>query len=531
MRIRQLISTIAITALSSLIALSTPAQAATSTTGQVDVHTEHLALDLLNSRSAIGDEHYGFATGQGGDGVTVYIIDSGIDIKSPEFKGKTITGENFVPDGRDWTDCWGHGTAVASLAAGNTLGSAPNSTLVSLRVFACDGTMPNNAVLLDALQWVLDHHKPGTPGVVNLSMGSGANSTIDAKVQLLIDAGLTVVVSAGNKTRDACGYSPARVADAITVGNAAMWDMLTPADSSNYGSCVDLFAPGTDVEVATLSTSPLPYQTGSGTSYAAPLVAGLAARYLSAYPEAAPKTVTDYLIASATPDILSDIRADTANRFAYMTDSDLRAPETVPGPVRVTRVSPYVQCIALDFLDPLYSGTTHPLIGYTFTFTAKGQKTATVDVKVNDFDALMGSAMACSPTIAPGIKYTVSVAGYSALGTGQPTTLGNAFAYDYAAKPANLSATSTSKSTTVVRWSASTSPASLGFAKFVRYEYRTSLDGTAGKKWTAWKSNGSSTSVTLTKLTPGATRLVQVRVVTKAEEYGLTGQVVNKSPK
>jgi subtilisin family serine protease len=528
MRLRNLLSSTVAATLAALIAFGAPAAQAANAT--VNIRTDRLALDLMDSRNYIGDQHYGYTAGQGGDGVTIYVIDSGIDPQSPEFTGRNITGENFVPDGRDWTDCWGHGTGVASLAAGNTLGVAPNAKLVALRVFACDGLMSTTDQLLNAIQWVLDHHAPNTPAVVNMSLGSSASTTIDNKVQLLINAGIPVVVSAGNKSRNACGYSPARIPDAITVGNAVIWDVISPAETSNFGSCVDLFAPGTDVDVAALSTESNPYVASSGTSFAAPLVAGVAARYLSAFPSATPRDVSAYVTSTATPGTLSEMPAETANLMAYITDADLRAPETVPGPPRAIETYPYVQCIVLSFSEPIYSGTAHPLLGYTVSLTAKNQKTLTFDLKNNDWDVMSGSSNLCTGVV-PGVKYTVTMNGYSALGAGLPTVVNSAYAYGYAAKPANLTATSTNRTTTTVRWTASTTPASLGYAKFVRYEYRTSLDGAAGKKWSAWRSNGSGTTVSLKNLTPGATRLIQVRVITKAEETGKIAQVLNKSPK
>ncbi|MBU6375017.1 MAG: S8 family peptidase, partial [Bdellovibrionales bacterium] len=171
-------------------------------------------------------------------------------------------------------DCNGHGTHVAGTIGGKTVGVAKDVSLVSVRIFDCSGSSAFSTIIA-GMDWVVANRK--LPAVANLSLGGGASLAVDMAIQRLIESGVITVVAAGNDGKDACSYSPARAVNAITVGAAESSDAR--AFYSNYGSCVDLFAPGTAITSAWFSDSNA-YNTISGTSMATPHVVGVAALQL-----------------------------------------------------------------------------------------------------------------------------------------------------------------------------------------------------------------------------------------------------------
>lgn len=248
-----------------------------------------------------------------GAGVTVYVVDTGILAGHIEFGGRVAAGFNAVNDKAGTTDCNGHGTHVAGIVGGALYGVAKSATLVPVRVLDCSGSGSVSDVMA-GLDWILqDHSQSATPAVVNMSLGGYASSALDAEVQLLIESGLTTVVAAGNNNEDACNASPARVPAAITVGASNESDQR--ASFSNYGGCVDLFAPGTGILGAWYS-SPTAAAITSGTSSAAPFVSGVAAICLEKYPTASVATVTQTILAQATPDVITDANG-TPNKLLY----------------------------------------------------------------------------------------------------------------------------------------------------------------------------------------------------------------------
>ena len=221
-----------------------------------------------------------------GAGVTAYVVDTGIRSSHEQFDGRARSG--FDAYGGDGSDCHGHGTHVAGTIGGRTYGVAKDVSLVNVRVFGCDGSGSTSKIVA-GLDWIVSHHPSGTPAVANLSFGGSTSSTIDSAVKRLIADGVSAVVAAGNQKRDACKGSPARVSDALTVAATDQNDKR--ASFSNYGSCVDLFAPGVSI-LSTLPGSDTATGLKSGTSMATPHVAGVAAQFLQTVPVATPKMVT-----------------------------------------------------------------------------------------------------------------------------------------------------------------------------------------------------------------------------------------------
>lgn len=251
-----------------------------------------------------------------GAGVHAYVIDSGVRLTHEDFGGRAVSGFDAV-DGGVADDCHGHGTHVAATLGGETYGVAKGVTLVSVRVLDCWGTGTTSSVIA-GVDWVTANHVK--PAVANLSLAGSASPALDAAIEQAIAAGVAVVAAAGNEARDACGYSPARVAAAITVGASTSSDARWAL--SNTGSCVDLFAPGAEI-VSAGHAGDGAMQTLSGTSMAAPHVAGAAALYLERNPGAAPADVSADLVSQASPDRLTATGAGSPNLLLYSAPSDL----------------------------------------------------------------------------------------------------------------------------------------------------------------------------------------------------------------
>lgn len=266
-------------------------------------------LDRIDQRSLPLDDSY--APEGTGVGVTVYIVDTGIDAGHVEFGSRVVDGFTAFADGRGTSDCNGHGTHVAGLVAGATYGVARSAALVPVRVLDCNGSGSVSSVLA-GLEWIL--RQPRRPAVVNMSLGGAPSSALDLQVAAIVAAGIPTIVAAGNGNEDACRTSPARVPVALTVGATTEGD--TRASFSNYGTCVDLFAPGVNI-LSTSNGSATATSVGSGTSSSAPFVAGVAALCLERYPAASPGAVAETLRAHATADVLGAVGDGSPNRLLY----------------------------------------------------------------------------------------------------------------------------------------------------------------------------------------------------------------------
>jgi aqualysin 1 len=263
------------------------------------------ALDRVDQSGLPLDSRYVYPGT--GAGVNIYIIDSGIRSSHVEFTGRVAAGFSFVDDGNGAEDCMGHGTHVAGIAAGSTYGVAKEAMLHPVRVFGCSGGTSISTVIA-AVEWVTAH--AAYPAVVNMSLGGALSTALNGAVIASIESGLTYTVSAGNAYADACRYSPAAVAAALTVAASNSAD--SAATFSNYGSCVDLYAPGVGV-LSAWPTGDEGTRFLNGTSMSAPHVAGAAALYLQAYPGASPADVAAAVSASATQKKILPRMSNTIN--------------------------------------------------------------------------------------------------------------------------------------------------------------------------------------------------------------------------
>jgi subtilisin family serine protease len=264
-------------------------------------------LDRIDQRNLPLNSTYNYYAD--GSGVQVYIIDSGIRIRHEDFGRRAKMGFNAFNDGKD--DCGGHGTHVAGTVGGTVYGVAKKVSLVAVRIFGCFGVTPASTMIA-GIDWVTANHVK--PAVANLSARGPANAAVDLAVMKSIQAGITFVVAAGNDSTDACKYSPARVEAAITVGATTGWDVR--ASFSNFGSCLDLFAPGARIGSA-WHTSNTATWTLSGTSMASPHVAGVAALVLQGSPYATPAAVAQAITSNATPGNISFAGLGSPNLLLY----------------------------------------------------------------------------------------------------------------------------------------------------------------------------------------------------------------------
>ncbi|MDF0374009.1 S8 family peptidase [Streptomyces sp. KA12] len=244
-----------------------------------------------------------------GEGVTAYILDTGIESAHSEFGGRVGAGYDAIGDGRDGEDCNGHGTHVAGTVAGATYGVAPAASLVPVRVLDCEGS-GTWAGIIAGLDWIAQNAEQ--PAVVNASLGGPASSAVDDAFDALAAEGTLPVVAAGNEDQDACDVSPARADGVLAVGASDNQDRQ--ATFSNWGTCVWLYAPGVDIVSAKLGGGST---TLSGTSMASPHVAGAAALYKEQHPDASPQEVADALATEATPDVLTDLGAGSPDRLLH----------------------------------------------------------------------------------------------------------------------------------------------------------------------------------------------------------------------
>ena len=356
-----------------------------------------------------------------GSGVKAYIVDTGVLTSHSEFAGRIASGFTAVSDANGVNDCNGHGTHVAGTVAGATYGVAKLATVVPVRVLDCAGSGYLSSVI-SGLDWIGSNHAAGTPAVVNMSLGGGASSTLDSAVEALVSKGLTVVVAAGNSAADACTSSPARTPGALTIAASNSTDGF--ASFSNFGSCVDLIAPGVSITSAWIGSSTATAQI-SGTSMASPHVAGLVASAMTAG-YLAPNQVEFVIESGAAGSAISSAPAGTANLLAQVVALAPTEPKPeVPTESVTVPVAPVLTEAAFSKNTARISWTISPdggspLLSHSVRVWERGQLVRKVDVAANVTTARLTG-------LKWGVSYTFTVVATNAIGTSVDSAVTSAY--------------------------------------------------------------------------------------------------------
>ncbi len=279
-------------------------------------------IDRIDQASLPLDTKYNY--NYTGSGIDVYVIDTGIKFDHTEFGGRAVFGYDAF--GGTGTDGNGHGTHVAGTVGGTIYGVAKAVKLYAVRVLDNSGNGTTTGVIA-GVDWVTGHHTTNN-AVANMSLGGGASTTLDDAVKRSIADGITYAIAAGNSYANACNYSPARVPEAITVAATTSTDAFATS-YSNYGSCVDILAPGSSIKSA-WHTSTTATNTISGTSMASPHVAGVAALYLHQYPGSTPATVASAIVNNATLNKITSVPTGTPNKLLYSLFGVTPTPPSAP---------------------------------------------------------------------------------------------------------------------------------------------------------------------------------------------------------
>ena len=340
--------------------------------------------------------------------VDAYVVDTGVLAGHAEFGARLAPGYTAITDGLGSSDCNGHGTHVAGTVAGSTYGVAKSTKIIPVRVLDCYGSGYMSDVVA-GLDWVVAHHAAGAPAVANLSLGGEPNSTVDAALQAVIGDGVTATVAAGNSAVDACSASPARVPAAITVAATNSSDQQ--ATFSNYGGCVDLYAPGVSITSA-WHTSTTAVNRLSGTSMAAPHAAGAVALLLSQSPAATPAENATRLTADSTPGVVTASTSGTPNRLLFVSPVEQAAPEPTPvvtKPAAATGVAARARSKAAAVTWTQGADGGSPLTGQTVAVYSGG-------VRIRSVSASPSATSLRVTNLKVGVRYRFSVIARNAVG-------------------------------------------------------------------------------------------------------------------
>jgi subtilisin family serine protease len=329
-------------------------------------------LDRIDQRDLPLSNSYSY--NQTGQGVHAYVIDTGLLASHQEFTGRVSNGFTAISDGRGTTDCNGHGTHVAGTIGGTTYGVAKLATIHPVRVLGCTGSGSTTGVIA-GVDWVTQNHVK--PAVANMSLGGGVSTALDQAISNSIAAGVSYAIAAGNDNANACNGSPARVAAANTVGSTTSTDARS--SFSNFGTCVDLFAPGSSITSAWY-TSSTATNTISGTSMATPHVAGALALYLQTNPSASPAAATQALLANTTSNKVTNPGTGSPN---LLLDSLFGA---APPPGDTT---------------PPTTSITSPTTGATVSATVTVAANASDNVGVSRVELVVDGSLVGSDTTSP----------------------------------------------------------------------------------------------------------------------------------
>ena len=445
-----------------------------------------------------------------GAGVTAYVIDSGINSGHIEFAGRILNGFTAVNDGRGTEDCLGHGTHVAGTIGSTSYGVAKQVSIVPVRVFDCTGSGTTSAVVA-GIDWMIGNHLAGVPAVANMSLGGAASSSFNASVAKGVTDGVTIAVAAGNENVDACTKSPASELSAITVGATQTDD--SRASFSNWGKCVDVFAPGYGIRSTYIGSSNA-FATMSGTSMATPHVAGVAALFLQNNRTATPAAVATAILGAATRNVVLNAGTGSPTSLVYSA-SFATAPASVPGIPSGLKVSATGnKTVSLAWTAPADNGGS-TITDYVVEYASSTTATWTVFA-----DGVATATTATVSGLVNATSYSFRVRAVNSVGTGAASTAvtGTPVAPGKPTAPRSLTVTA-GRLTLALSWSV---PLSTGGAAITDYLIETSTDG--GTTWSLYADTlSTATTATLTGLTAGTAYSVRVSAV----NAGGTGDASN----
>ena len=360
-----------------------------------------------------------------GVGIDIYIVDTGVRGTHEQILGRVLPGIDIPTDNGlskvnpVTSDCDGHGTHVAALSAGSTVGVATQARVISVRVLDCKGD-GEVADVVNALQWVRAHHRSGVAAVVNLSFGvdlGDDGTSIDREVQALIDEGVVVTVASGNgdaagRPINACKIAPGDVPDALTVGAVGISDAV--AYYSNNGPCVDLYAPGGDRTRGLESAwkdSDSDYEFDVGTSMASPLVAGYAALLAQQQPGLCATSISQAIVDRSTKSVITGLTADSLNRLLFVDTAPIAA--TAPGEASHVLITTDSQSLVVSWDSPCDGGSA--LTGTRVSLLRNGKVVKRMDVPA-------GTNAVRFTGLAVGRKYQVVIKASNAIGDGIATS-------------------------------------------------------------------------------------------------------------
>lgn len=410
--------------------------------------TPSWGLDRIDQRSLPLNSTF-TATAQG-SGVDTYIVDTGIFASHTEFTGRLAAGFSSIADSNGTNDCNGHGTHVAGTTAGTIYGIAKSATLIPVRVLDCSGSGSNSGVIA-GLDWIVAHHISGKAAVVNMSLGGGASTALDTAVQNVINDGIVMVVAAGNSNVDACNTSPARATNALTVGATGQYSAGETTDSrssySNYGPCLDIFAPGSRITSSWIGGSTAT-NTISGTSMASPHVAGVAAVLFGRYPGSTASEIASMLLTSATPNVVIGPGTGSPNYLLYLdplggtpTAPDAVSPVAPSAPTGIT-VAPSSGSLSITFTAG--PAGTSPITNYKYS----------LDGGATWFTRSPASTL--SPIVVGGLTngstYSVSIRAISTAGDGIASTSVNVTIPSAPSAPLMVTALASANRSASVKW-------------------------------------------------------------------------------
>ncbi len=457
-------------------------------------------LDRIDQRTMPLDRSYTY--NNTGQGVTVYVLDTGVYSAHSEFGGRVVNGFTSINDGRGTEDCQGHGTHVAGTIAGTVYGVAKQATIVPLRVLGCSGSGSYSGIIA-GIDWTITHHQAGVPAVANMSLGGSASSVLNAAIARAVADGITYVVAAGNENTSACTRSPASAPDAITV--AATTSVDSRASFSNWGPCVDVFAPGQGITSAWIGgTTRL--ATISGTSMASPHVAGVAALYLQANPSATPATVTSALLNASTRGIVTNPGTGTQNLLIYSASFEPAPPGLAAAPTNL-RGTALNSSVALTWTPPVYNGGA-AITDYVVEYSTNNSTTWTVFD-----DGVSGSPAATVTGLTNGTMYAFRVSTVNSVGrSAASSSISVTPAIPGVAGAPRFLTSVVGRERVTLSWSI---PATSGSSVISDYVIEYSTD--SGATWSTYNDGVSTArSVVVSPLTAGVTYTFRVRAVNLA---------------